>query len=70
MSTPQPTATYLRRPPRETTAASAAADPTDPDRPVVDTEAAAEALRTTTATLHRLAQAGIVTPTRVDTRCV
>ncbi len=60
------------RPPREATAASATADRSQPPQPplpprsLLDTAAAAEALRTTATSLHRFAQARIVTPARVD----
>lgn len=48
---------------------AAAPSATDPDglpQPLIDTEAAAEALRTTAASLHRFAQAGIASPARAD----
>lgn len=57
------------RPRREATTASTIDDRSEPPaapRSLVDTEAAAEALRTTTTSLHRFAQARIVTPARVD----
>jgi hypothetical protein len=45
---------------------SPAADPTDGPRPLVDSSAAAEALRTSPQQLHKWADTGIVSPARVD----
>jgi hypothetical protein len=47
-------------------AAPPATNSTETPHPLIDTEAAAEALRTTATSLHRFAQAGIATPARTD----
>lgn len=62
------TATYGLRP-RDTEGTqpvTSAVDPTDDPRPLVDSPAAAEALRTSHQQLHRWADAGIVSPARTD----